>query len=173
MKKDAVPADSSCIDFLVSILLRFPQIFAIKYNSSARSYVFTFMFRGNLAKEKFLALKGRMADYFTVYGELNQGLNLRLLIKKRKFRQRTFIDIVVDGESLNFQDINLLASTMAVELGENVISDYEGFSHGLLEGDDLDPDREIEYLSRDGIQSRRKDSLIVFRESGKVYVFDK
>jgi len=173
MKKDAVPADNSCIDFLVSILLRFPQIFAIKYNSTAGSYVFTFMFRGNLGKERFLALKEKMADYFAVYSELNQGLDIRLLFKKRKFRQRTFIDIFVDGDSLNFQDINLLASTMAVELGENVISDYEGFSQGLLEGEDSDPDREVEYLSRDGIQHRKKDSLIVFRESGKVYVFDK
>ncbi len=173
MRKDAVPADNSCIDFLVSILVKFPQIFAIKYNNTTRSYIFSFMYQGNLPENRFLVLKEKVQEYFCVYGELNNGLDIRLSFKKRKYQKSTFIDISIDGDSLNVQDINLLASTMAVELGEGIISDYEEYVLNYLEGDEPDQEREIEYLSREGFQSRKKENLIVFRESGKVYVFDK
>ncbi len=173
MKTDAVASDSSCIDFLVSILVRFPQIFAIRFNNTTKSYIFTFMYRGSLAEDHFAELKVKIKDYFEVYKELNDGFDIQLSFKKRKFRKCTFIEIFIDGDSLNIQDINLLASTMAVELGENVVSDYEEFALTLLEGEDPDQEREVEYLSRTGISHRTKENLILFRDSGKVYVFDK
>lgn len=173
MNNDAAAADSSCIDFLVSILVRFPQIFSIRFNNTTKSYLFTFMYRGSLEEKLFLDLKEKIKDYFEVYAELANGLDIPLSFKKRKFRKCTFIEVCLAGEGLNLQDINLLASTMAVELGENVVSDYEEFALSYLEGEDYEPEREVEYLSRTGIQNWKKENLIVFRDSGKVYVFDK
>lgn len=173
MKRDAISADNTCIDFLVSTLVRFPQIFAIKYNNASKSCTFSFMYQGRLPQDKYLSLTEKIRQYFHVYGELNNDIVIEPAFRKTAFRKSTFLEVSIKGNNLNTQDINLLASTMAVELGENIISDYEEYVLNYLEDDSPEQEREVEFLSREGFQNRKKENYIVFRESGKVYVFDK
>ena len=173
MTREAIATDSSCIDFLVSALVRFPQIFAIKYNNTSKIYAFSFMYPGSLSQSKYLSLREKIRQYFQIYAELNDEMLIEPEFKKTTFRKSTFIEVSTKGNTLSTQDINLLASTMVVELGESIINDYDEVILNYLDEDAPEMDREIEFLSREGFQNRKKDNLIVFRESGKVYVFDK
>lgn len=173
MRREAIAADRSCIDFLVATLVRFPQIFAIKYNNTSKSYSFSFMYQGSLPQSKYLSLQEKIQQYFHIYAELNNEAGIETTFKKTTFRKATFLEVSTKGSTLSTQDINLLASTMVVELGEGIISDYDEYVLNYLDEDAPEMEREVEFLSREGFQNRKKENLIVFRESGKVYVFDK
>ena len=164
--------DPYYIDFLVSVLMKYPQIFAIKYSNTLKSYVFSFMYQGDLRGEQFESLKDKIISCFSVYEELNQCCKINLSFKKIPYKKSTFIEINVNGDSLCSQDINLLASIMVVELGDEIISDQDEIILNHYSSEDPE-EREVEYLSREGLQNQNKENLIVFRDAGKVYVFDK
>ncbi len=173
MKNQTISDNNYSIDFLVSILVKYPQIFSIKYNNALKSYIFTFMHQGELSQGQYLSLKDKLQLSFKVYHELNKNKDIDLIFKKKNYNKCTLINISFNVSSLDPQDINLLASIVILELGGNIVSDYDEISYEYLDSDSLNSEREIEYLITEGNSYRRKDNLIVFREAGKVYVFDK
>ncbi len=164
MKREAAITDSNSINLLVSILIRYPQVFAIKYNNIQDSYVFSFMYKGKLESDRYNKLVGKVKEYFAAYTELNKTSILPLKFKKDIFKKCTLIEVTYEGNPFNANDVNLLASIMLLDLGESIISDYEEFlldySGAEIEGSEL-------------FFNRCKNNLIVFREAGKVYIFDK
>ncbi len=170
MKTVESSPDMSSAGILISLLVRFPEIFSINYNLIEARFRLSFMLKGTLEKEHYIKFKRHFIKCVQAYRDVANIDTLLPKIGRRTVNMWTLLNVTWEKETISFEEVDLVRSLVLSEFKNDVIIDLRG--NRCLDDDLSAGDKNIiEYMLPP--QSRREENLFAFREAGKVYVFDK
>lgn len=163
--------DSSGVNLLISILLRYPEIINVSFEPGHKTLGFTLMLRRKLDDREFEAFRRLMVEslkgYLALVGRVEEpGICLRKAI----CLGHTLIRISCDISLLTHETISLLVESAVGFFGEDLIAEGQGRPP---EEDRESQDEVIENLLADTRDKHYQRSLIGFREDGRVLVFNR
>ncbi|MGI6307854.1 MAG: hypothetical protein ACOX1X_04490 [Dethiobacteria bacterium] len=172
MKLEQSPGELSSVNLLVSLLVRFPEIFTINYNLAEAVFKLSFMLKVNVEQERYIKFRKHFSDCLKAYyGILEFEQPVSPKISKKLIKAWTLLQVTFYKKSICFEEINLVSSLILNEFKKEIIVDTRENSY-------LSGEREIH--SEDFIEcllpekkKQEQENLFAFREAGKVYVFDK
>lgn len=167
--KSGIIDSSYHVNLIVNLLMRFPEIFTINYNHINCAYCFSYMIRGELHGKKYQSLCRDFEKKMKAYHFLEKQAHAKLNIRKKSFCGLTQLEIHFPAETFSSDEISMITSLLKEQFNGNIISElrHEDLEHnepGLW-------DTFMEFFIFRG--DPKKENLFAFRESGKVYVFDK
>ena len=173
LKHQQAPEDMPRVNFLISLLERFPEIFTVYHNISETRLKITFMLKKPLEYENYIMFKKMFTQSQAIYNDL-QGNERAASFPRLK---RTFIDswtlleVTWEKEGVSLEEINLACSLVLSHFRNDVFIDLSRESQSSSNiSNSKDNDKEF-FLSKKTVGEEEK--LFAFRESGKVYVFDR
>lgn len=168
MKLKQNSEELSNVSLLIYLLVNFPEIFTIKYNQLKSKIKISFMLKINLGDEAYIKFKKRFYECLQEYSKL---LNLESIPKltRRVTKSWTLLEVTFYRKSITVEEVNLICNLILNQFKKNVIIDERNDSS--LELKKSNQEEVIEFLLSKKKEHEKK--LFAFRESGKVYVFDK
>ncbi|NLX91270.1 MAG: hypothetical protein GXZ07_06720 [Firmicutes bacterium] len=170
MKLKQVPEELSTVDLLIVLLLRFPEIFTIKYNLPETKFELSFMLKSNPEKSRYIKFKESFDEAAKAYNELAK---LKTAVPKlsRKFIDSwVLLQVTWKKDNITFEEVNLINQIISNEFKNDLVLDSR--VDEPLEKDLSFKEEFIEFLlSRKN--EKNEENLFAFREAGKVYVFDR
>jgi hypothetical protein len=161
----------SMADLLIAFLVRFPAIFTLNYNLAEAKFRFSFIITKVLEQEKYLRFRKILYEHLKTYYEI---LNLEEptypKIRKSVLDSWTLLEITWTRENISLEEVNLTCSVLLNEFKNNVLIDLR--DENCFVNDAVKEDDFIEYLLFRK-NEKEEESLFAFRESGKVFVYDK
>ncbi len=167
--KNGLIENSYHVNLIVNLLVRFPEIFTINYNHANCSYCFTYMIQEELRGQNYQNICRHLEENMKAFHFLQKKVHMKLNIRKKTFHGLTQLEILFPAEPLSSDEVSMVTRLLKEQFSENIISE--------LRPEDLDLDENgsweefMEYLLFQG--DPKEENLFAFRESGKVYVFDK
>ncbi len=168
--KQLAKQDAYTTNLLISLLMRFPEVMTINYDAR-RDYVkFTFMLDGKVDKLKFISFRDSLSESLAVYQDLTDE-NFFMSAKLVRSGKLTLLELCGCTTTLTLEAIQLVTGVIEAIFGDILFRDAETLD--VIKDDELIRQEEIiEYLLSHN-NAAKQESLIAFRESGKVYVYDK
>lgn len=161
---------SSTAGLLVSILIRYPEIGALHYDPALRALKFTFMVKREVDDAELDALRSTVIDSLEAYAVLTNSGPPEVAVGRVEYGDMTMIEVTRDIRTLNAGDIAILVSLLKERFGDDLASEP---ADPLAEEEAYVQDEYIEDLLDDMKISGIDKSLIGFRDSGRVVVFNK
>lgn len=166
--------ESYHVNMLINLLLRFPEIYTITLNVPSSSCRLSYMLRRKLNQGEYLALRQYLQENLETFYYLHDYEDdCRIKVSQKRCHNLTQLQIILSHEFLLGEVISLLTKIMgdlfkADLVTENRLADGAGW-HGE------NTNTLSEELTRipGAAPRRRSNHLIAFRDSGKVYIFDK
>ncbi|NLM51935.1 MAG: hypothetical protein GX197_03820 [Firmicutes bacterium] len=157
-------------NLLISLLLRFPEIFSIHLDMPNETFKFTFMLHGKLAAEEFSHFQKSMRDAFAAYSELT-GKELEIEAGISHFSHLSMLTLLAKTKNLSLAEIQLCCGLVCNAFPQKVLRDLE--SLGDIQNEEiLQQEEMIDYFLNQGIRTK-KINLLAFRDAGKVFVYNK
>ncbi len=170
MKLKQASEEISNVDLLIFLLVRFPEIFTIKYNQARKKYTLLFMLQIDIDQERYLRFKDKFLTCLQAYNDLSGSRQSLTRLCKRFLKPWTLLQVTLKKERISFEEVNLISSLVLNEYKNGLVFDCReknAFDHKAVEQEEL-----IEYLLPRK-KKKEEENLIAFRESGKVYIYDK
>ncbi|NLP37863.1 MAG: hypothetical protein GX357_09445 [Firmicutes bacterium] len=162
--------DLRTANLLISLLLRFTEIFSIHLDMPNECVRFTFMLRGELAGDEFSRFQKVLADSFAAYGGLT-GKNIVIKAELAHFSHLSKITLVTTTKDLSLAEIQLFCGLVCNVFPKTVLRDMENL--GQMQSEEIMQQEEIiNYLLNQGTKMK-KVNLLAFRDAGKVFVYNK
>jgi hypothetical protein len=162
--------DAYVTNLLISLLMRFPEIMAINFDMPKEKCKFTFMLQGNVSKDEYFLFKGKLSESLAAFGELTSE-QLTVSVKLIRSGKINLMEITSSTDSLCLEAIQLITSLLDMSFPQIIIKDMD-ILDTVRDEEMLRQEEIIEYLLSH-TTGTKKENLIAFRESGKVYVYDK
>ena len=168
---DARSADG--VSLLISILMRFPQIGTVQFDSKYRLLTLNFMVAQTVSTADLESLKKSIAAHLKAYHFVIGKTPILLKITtKQPYEKFCMLSIVRDIATLSKGEINLLSTLLAENFRECLILDGSEFAPDFV--DDVEfPDEMIDSMFEVVRAQRAVSSLTAMRENGQVLVFKK
>ena len=164
-----MPEETSSVNMLIYLLLRYPQIIFINYNLAKNLFCISFMLKEKLDAGRYISFRKSFSDCLVTFKEI-VGLNHATGIKRKNVDGRTLLQITWKNDNISIEEVNLVSSLVLKEFHRELI--IETRKENYIHRKNNDEAEVYEYL-----QPRRKEkdeeNLFAFREAGRVYVFDK
>ena len=164
--------DSYHVNLIINILVRFPEIFTVTYNLDSSSFSLSYMINKKLSKDSYINISRSIKDDLDAYRFFKKKSSCPVSIHKKTFCGFTQIEINLSGDTLVSNEIGLITSIMREKFGQDLISELRFEENDPADDEPASWDDFMELLlNRNPVNRTQK--LFAFRDSGKVYVFDK
>jgi hypothetical protein len=170
MKLKQTSEELSNVNLLIFLLVQFPEIFTINYNLIKSSIKLTFMLRLDIGQERYISFKRELNECLKAYTKLAALNEVLPKLSKKMVHSWTLLQVTLNKDNISFEEVNLISSLVLNEFKNDVILDIRNDS--CLEKEISEREEFIEYLLSSN-KANEEENLFAFRESGKVYVFDK
>ncbi len=168
MNLKQMPEETSSVNMLIYLLLRYPQIIFINYNLAKNLFCISFMLKEKLETERYITFRKSFSECLVTFKEI-VGVNHSTGIKRKNVDGRTLLQITWKNKNISIEEVNLVSSLVLKEFHRELIIESRKENYIPKNNDEGEA---YEYL-----QTRRKEreeeNLFAFREAGRVYVFDK
>ncbi|NMC33183.1 MAG: hypothetical protein GYA36_12120 [Veillonellaceae bacterium] len=159
------------VSLLISILMRFPQIGTIQFDSKYRLLTLNFMLAQTVSSTDLAAVRNSIATHLKAYHFIVGQTPLCLKIStKQPYEKFCMLSIVRDIATLSNGEINLLSTLLAENFRECLILDDLEYTADFVEDADF-PDEMIDTMFEVVRAQRAVSSLTAMRENGQVLVF--
>ncbi len=154
---------------LVSMLIRYPELSSLSLNSKSGMLTLTVLLKGESTKENCGTFAAYCADYFAVCRDLDPGFSTLGKIDHSFLDGVTILTYEQQVEALHLPELSLYMQ---------LVREY----YGGMVGEDLLPLQEAELDAQEEIIAsilgeketlRKEDSIIAYRDGGKVFVYNK
>ncbi|RQD75420.1 MAG: hypothetical protein D5R97_06095 [Candidatus Syntrophonatronum acetioxidans] len=163
--------DSLSVNWLVSVLIHVPEIFALNFNVNEHKFKFSYMLNQELDEEKFQNFKGVLMDNLGAFEHVFLKGSACTLVKKTKFNGLTLLEIVREIKTISMEEIQIVNSVVRDFFYEYIISEktekLNEFKEDLIRHEEFIKSLTINY------SSSKEENIFAFRQGGKVFVFDK
>ena len=157
------------IDFFVSIMLRYPEIATIKYDSLKSRLNFTFIVSGIVPSKEQKRFENTLINALEIFYLLNDKSLPDLRVVNTTCDKITVIEISRDVQTLCYDEIGLMVSLFRECFGKQAVID----PGELFEEDILLREERIKHTLESLKHTQLEKSLIALREEGQVRVFNK
>ncbi len=159
--------ETSNVNMLIYLLLRYPHVFFINYNLSKNLFCISFMLKEVLENERYITFRKSFSDCLVTFKDM-VSVNHTTRIKRRNVDGRTLLQVTWKNSNISIEEVNLVSSLVLKEFHKELIIETRKENYMQRKNDEGEV---YEYLP-----PRKKESeenLLAFREAGRVYVFDK
>lgn len=170
MPQEPLP-ESSPVNMLVDLLLRFPEIYTITLNLPSATCSLTYMVRRKLGHGEHPGLERRIRENLETFFYLNRyKAKEQIKLSRKRYHDLTQLSIVLSYDFLLGDTISLLTALMRDLFQDDLITeDRTGSSTRRSVRELIEESAPVpEALAR-----CRSSRLVAFRDAGKVYIFDK
>ncbi|MCW3490750.1 hypothetical protein [Dethiobacter alkaliphilus] len=162
--------DAYTTNLLISLLMRFPEIMSINFNMPDDHAKFTFILVGSVKKEDFAGFTALLDESLSAFQELT-GESFALEPKLQRTGKLSLLEVSCCTTSLSLEAIQLLCGVVSGTFAQSLLQD--GNTLETIHDEEMVRQEEIiDYLLTHSTGAK-KDNLLAFRESGKVFVYDK
>ncbi|PKM81242.1 MAG: hypothetical protein CVU88_04075 [Firmicutes bacterium HGW-Firmicutes-13] len=163
--------ESLSVNWLVSVLIHFPEIYALNFNVNQHKFKFSYMLNKELTDREFLVFKEVLLDNLITYDEVILKKGAETTVLKTNFNGLTLVEIIREIRTISLEEIHIVNSVMKNRFGQLLISEHteklNEFKEDLVRHEEL-----IKYLSFN-YSSSKQENIFAFRQEGKVFIFDK
>jgi hypothetical protein len=161
---------SNGVNLLISILVRYPEIGTIRFDQQNNSLKTTFMLSSIPDDSEFKEIRRLLLDSLAAYHML-EGLAANLTeIELSTYEQMAMLTILRDVHTLSKGEFALIITLLRDAFKERLVSESNDI---MLEEDLLIQEEQIDSMLENMKQQQMEQSLIGFREDGRVVVFNK
>lgn len=158
------------VNLLISILVRFPEIATLRFDSIKQIMKITFMVSSALEQEEFTSLRRLILDSIAVYQMLQGGGDAQVNMEMNCYDGISIITLFRDMNTLSQGEIAVCIALLREHCRDRLVSDR---SDALLE-DELQLQEElIDNMFEQVKNIRAMNNLIGIREDGRVFVYNK
>jgi hypothetical protein len=150
--------------------MRFPEIMAINFDMPEEKCKFTFMLQGSVSKEEYSLFKRKLSESLDAFSELTSE-QLTVSVRLVRSGKISLMEITSSTDCLCLEAIQLITSLLDMSFPQIIVKDMD-ILDTVRDEEMLRQEEIIEYLLSH-TTGTKKENLIAFRESGKVYVYDK
>lgn len=167
------PRTSDGVSLLISILVRFPQIGTIRFDSKDRLLSLNFMLSQTVSPTDLESFQKTIAAHLKAYHYITDKESACVKIEtKQPYEKFCMLSIVRDIASLSKGEITLLSTLFTEKFHDCLILDDSESVPDFI--DELDfPDELIDNMFETVRSQRVAKSLTALRENGRVLVFSK
>lgn len=170
MKLKQASEEISNVDLLIFLLVRFPEIFTIKYNQARGKFTLSFMLRINIDNDQYLRFKSKLFTCLKAYNDLSGSGQSLTRLCKRFIKPWTLLQVTLKKERISLEEVNLISSLVLNEYKNGLV--FDSRDNNIFDNKTIEKEELIEYLLTRK-KKNEEENLIAFRESGKVYIYDK
>jgi hypothetical protein len=161
------------VSLLISILVRFPQIGTIQFESRQRNIWLNFMLAQTVPTKEIREIKKKVTAYLKAYHNITGNKPTCVHVEsKQPYEKFCMLTVVRDLASLSKGEIALLISLVMEQFHDSLIIDDPDFLPDLMEEPNV-PDDFIDSLLESVRFQRRLKNITAMRENGRVLVFNK
>lgn len=164
--------DSYHVNMIINLLMRFPEIFTVTYNLSASSYCLSYMVKAKINQEQFISLRGQLDENLEAYRYFKKKEHDPLSVQKKYYCGFTQLKTILAEDHLIGEEISLITLLIKEHFGKALISELRPEDVESLEEGPAVWEEMLSLFSNRKANSSVK-NLFAFRDSGKVYVFDR
>lgn len=167
------PRSSDGVSLLITILVRFPQIGTIQYNSKRRLLSMNFLLSQSVSPDELTLFQKIVEFHLDAYHHLtNQQPTVVKFETKQPYEKFCMFTIIRDIATLSKGEISLLSTLMTEKFQDRLILDDSEFLPDFLNEMDI-PDEMIDSMFEVVRAQRAVKNLTALRENGRVLVFTK
>jgi hypothetical protein len=164
---------SDGVSLLISILVRFPQIGTIQFESKSRHLRLNFMLSQSISPEDIQTFQTKIAANLKAYHFITGKSPICVKIEsKQPYEKFCMLSIVRDLASLSKGEMAIIISLLVERFHETLIIDDPDFLPDFMD-DPSFPDDFIDSMLENVRFQRSAKSLTALRENGRVLVFNK
>jgi hypothetical protein len=170
MKYKQAFEEISNVDLLIFLLMHFPEIFTIKYNQAQGKFTLSFMLKIDIENNQYIRFKSKFLTCLKAYNDVSGSGQSLTRLRKRFIKPWTLLQVTLKKERISFEEVNLISSLVLSEYKNGLV--FDSRDNHLSDNKTIEKEELIEYL----LPRKKKnaeENLIAFRESGKVYIYDK
>lgn len=170
MPPESLP-ESHHVDTLVELLSRFPEIYTITLNLPSSSCCLSYMVRQKLDQKEYEALGQHIEENLKTYFYLNRYEEKHpVKLRRKRYGDLTQLQFSLNYDFLLGKTTSLLTAIICNLFQTDLITEDRRAGDTWRPAgkliNDLTPTPELP-------TDRRSSRLVAFRDSGKVYIFDK
>lgn len=167
-QNDKEIADSA--NLLISILVRFPEIATIRFDSTKQIMKLTFMVSTALEQEDFSELRRIIIASITAYHMLQGRIDAQMDVQMKCYDGISVITLYRDMNTLSKGEIAVCIALLCEHCRDRLVTDCNDTIHE----DDLQMQEELIDNMFEHVKSIRSvNNLIGIREDGRVFVYNK
>ncbi len=159
------------VNWLVSVLIHFPEIFALNFNVNKHRFKFSYMVNKELEEKYFFDFKEVLLENLNAYDDIFLKKPANSNAFKTIFNGLTLIEIVREIRTISLDEIHIVNSVMLNQFEQHLISEksekLNEFKDDLMRHEELIKHLTINY------SSSKQENIFAFRQEGKVFIFDK
>lgn len=164
--------DSYHVNMIINLLMRSPEIFTVTYNLSASSYCLSYMVRAKINPEQFKLLRAQLDENLEAYRFFKKKEHDPITVHKKHYCGFTQLKTILAEDHLVSEEISLITRLIKEKFGKALISELRPEDVESLEEGPASWEEMLSLFSNRKANSSVK-NLFAFRDSGKVYVFDR
>lgn len=168
MSLKQVPEETSHANMLVFLLLRYPQIFTINYNLAKDLFRISFMLKIKLDNERYIKFKKSFSECMHFYKNM-AGVASSPRINRRNIDDRTLLQVTWKNDHISIEEVNLVSSLVLKEFYKDLI--IETREESIIWRNTNEAEERYELWPQR--KRENEENLFAFRESGRVYIYDK
>ncbi|MDK2820534.1 MAG: hypothetical protein PWP31_499 [Clostridia bacterium] len=161
---------SDSISLLISILVRYPEVGTINFDSQKQILRFNFMLTQPLASDDIKEFQNKFRKSLEVYNALENRQPKVIKLDHKPHDQLMILEVQRDVATLSHYEIGLIMALVREEFGTKLVAEN---NDNVMEEELILQEELIDHMleSVKGKVSERQ--LIAFREEGRVMVFNK
>lgn len=170
MPQEPLP-ESQHVDILVDLLSRFPEIYTITLNLPSSSCRLSYMVRRTLSQKEYGALRRHIRESLETFFYLHRHEQDRpLKLRRERYHDLTQLQFILNYDFLLGKTAGLLTAIISDLFQLDLITENRAAANSWRPDSEL-----IKELTPapESLFHRRSNRLVAFRDSGKVYIFDK
>ncbi|MDW7651870.1 MAG: hypothetical protein SCK29_10920 [Bacillota bacterium] len=162
--------DAYTSNLLISLLMRFPEIMSINFNTENEQAKFTFFLHGCPDKDEYKRFGSLLRESLAAYEELT-GEKVQVKPKMIRSGKLNLLEVSCCTAALTLEGIQLITGIVDNAFPDRLMIDADT-AEVIHDEEMLRQEEIIEYLLTHSTGTK-KENLIAFREAGKVFVYDK
>ncbi len=166
----AAEHQSRVISYTIAMLLRIPEVAAIRCGPPENHFRIRFLLTGDFTDDQLAGLADRLRESLLALAEMQQRATVALTVEwQRECDTLAAVEVVRDSATLGVEEIILVAETLREMVGPNLVAD--GGDPWLVEEETAFQQEAIFELLRELNRGRMQGDLVAIREEGRVYVY--
>jgi hypothetical protein len=161
---------SRSVSILISMLVRYPEVGAVKYEPRQQTIRMSLLIMGDLSEGEWAATEAALYDTLEVYALIEQREPAVVQVEAESIGSLTTVAITRDVATFTPEEIYTIVEFFRERYGGRMVT--EAIDMGGEE-EWMAQDEAIENILADLEQSRSNKNLIAIREDGRVMVFQK
>lgn len=163
--------ENAGLDIFISVLLRYPEFNAVKYNAAKGEIKIEVALQGEIEADKkngFIAEAKKCVALFHKLSRLETGI-IRITFKEYSQSDLTFLSYHRDVESLSEEEVELFAGLLQESFNELIIRD----SGKIIAEDGFKEQIKENLLYKINSEKTSTSNFLAYRDHGRVLVFNK